>query len=325
MGKHGSSRSGGGKDISITLKPERMRCIAYFFFWTMFIFAKTITSIWVEPMLEAGESEDTDIELRGCGPFNRQGGQFGLKYGEGFTFEESHLVQFFGFGNMCTSWDYHPAREVIAMYFPLFEYFLVMYVVSDYYNTRLSNMRGELPSWYMTIMNIVTPINIILCIWFRMIFVCIAYEQPQGHTAGFLGLQIALMSVSIMNTLYVKCTGQSYQMKCFSLSKSQTAMAANLYIFLNIAISSVKIYATIQIVVNGPYGPDFYKRPSFIPGMVVGELVDYVWLLMNGLLPVVIAYVRMSNEKPITITLAQNAPIYEGDGPQATETTNLIT
>jgi hypothetical protein len=253
---------------------------------------------------------------------HQQGGEFGLNYGEGFTFEETHLVEAFGFGNICTAWDYTPAREAIGMYFPLFEYSLVMYVVLDFANTMLSYQRGELPGWYWTLMKIVTPINIILCIWFRMIFIFIAYDATQAHTCAFLGLQTALISVAITNTWYVLLTGQSYP--TLKLSKSQTAVIAHLYLILNLAISSVKIYATIQIVLNGPIGPDFYRYPTFIPGMVLGKLVDSIWMLMNGVIPLFIAYVRMTNEEPITIVLAQNTPIYEGDGSQATETTNLV-
>jgi hypothetical protein len=248
--------------------------------------------------------------------------EFGLHYGEGFTFEQTHLVEAFGFGNICTAWDYTPAREAIGMYFPFFEYSLVMYVVLDFANTMLSYQRGELPGWYWTLMKIVTPFNIILCIWFRMIFIFIAYENPQSHTCSFLGLQIALISVAITNTWYVLLTGQSYP--TLGLSRFHTSVIAHLYLVLNLAISSVKIYATIQIVLFGPFGPAFYRAPSFIPGLVIGEVVDKIWMLMNGVLPLIIAYVRMSNEEPFTIVLAQNTPTYEGAGLQASETTNLI-
>jgi len=317
-------RSGSGGNISYTIKTELMRCMAYLFFWTMAAFAMLVTRIWVVPIIEAGAPEDTPIEKLGCGAFNRQGGDFGLNYGEGFKFEENHLTEEFGFGNICTYWDYTPARELVGMYFPLFEYSLVIYIVLDYVNTRISYQRGELPGWYWMLMKIVTPINIILCVWFRMIFIFIAFDYTQLHTCAFLGLQIALMSVAITNFLYVLMTGQSYP--TLKLSKSQTVVIAYLYIILNLAISSVKIYATIQIVLNGPRGPDFYRYPTFIPGMVLGKIVDVSWMIMNGVIPMVIAYVRMTNEEPITIVLAKAAHIYEGGArPQeATETSNLV-
>lgn len=314
-------RSGGGKTISITVRTERMRCMAYFFFWTLCLFAAIISRIWVAPVIEAGAPEDTPIERLGCGAFNRQGGEFGLNYGEGFTFEETHLVETFGYGNICTLWDYTPAREAIGMYFPLFEYSLVMYLVLDFANTMLSYQRGELPGWYWTLIKIVTPINIILCIWFRMIFIFTAYDATQAHTCAFLGLQTALISVAITNTWYILLTGQSYP--TLKLSKSQTAMIARIYLIFNLAISSVKIYATLHTVLSG-IGPDFYKYPTFIPGMILGKLVDLIWMIMNAVIPLLIAYVRMSNEEPITIVLTGNTPIYEGARPQATETTKLV-
>jgi hypothetical protein len=64
-------RSGGGRALSITIRTELMRCIAYFFFWTLCLFATIVTRIWVVPVIEAGAPEDTPIERRGCGAFNR--------------------------------------------------------------------------------------------------------------------------------------------------------------------------------------------------------------------------------------------------------------
>ena len=101
-------------------------------------------------------------------------------------------------------------------------------------------------------------------------------------------------------------------------------MIARLYLIFNLSISSVKIYATMQMVLNRPRAQDFYKYPTFIPGMVLGKLVDLIWMIMNAVIPLLIAYVRMSNEEPITIVLTRNTPIYEVAKPQATETTNLV-
>eukprot|EP00527_Entomoneis_sp_CCMP2396_P007723 CAMPEP_0198141592 /NCGR_PEP_ID=MMETSP1443-20131203/4578_1 /TAXON_ID=186043 /ORGANISM="Entomoneis sp., Strain CCMP2396" /LENGTH=221 /DNA_ID=CAMNT_0043804391 /DNA_START=88 /DNA_END=753 /DNA_ORIENTATION=- len=198
------------------------------------------------------------------------------------------------------------------MYFPLFEYSLVVYLVLDYANTKLSYKRGEIPTWFFKWSQIVAVLSIILSIGFRMIFVYVAYEDPGKHTAGFLGLQFALVLVAVQNTLYVVMTGHSYRFACFNLDTARTARIAWTYLILNMCITSVKLYGTIFIVKHG-YGPDLYKQPSFIPGKATGQIIDAVWMLFNAVIPLIIASVRMNNETPLEIEISLPTPIYVGE------------
>ena len=141
-----------------------------------------------------------------------------------------------------------------------------------------------------------------------MIFVCIAYEQPSQHTAGFLGLQVALILVAIQNTMYIIMIGQSYP--TLGLSASSTALLAKIYLFLLSCISAVKVAATVYIVMYA-IGPDFYRWESPIPDMVVGQIVDTIWMLFNAVLPMFIAVVRMNNEDPLTIEISMPTPTYD--------------
>jgi len=294
-----------------TVSVEKWRCIAYGFFWTMCLFALTMTKLFVVDYLKAGPDPDLPIEKQGCGPFNREDvREFGVGLGEGFNYTtQSHLIELFGFGNICTAWDYSPSRELTALYFPLFEYSLVIYLVLDIANTYLTRQRGEISEAFWNFSKTVGMINIALCICFRMIFVCIAYEEPAKHTAGFLGLQVALILVAIQNTLYVIMTGQSYP--TVGLSSSTTAVLAKIYLFLLSCISAVKVAATVYIVLNG-VGPAFYKKDSPIPGQCVGQIVDKIWMIFNAVLPMCIAFIRMKNEDPLTIEISMPTPTYEG-------------
>lgn len=313
---------------TIVVKPELYRCYTYFFFWTMCIAAAGITKVFVAPRLEGGAAYFGDVapERMGCGPFNRNNSPvFDLKYGEGFTLDQSHLTEAFGYNNICSLWDYTPAREIIAMYFPFFEYSLVIYLGLDYVSTMMSYRRGLLPDWYWKATKIVTPICILLCINFRMIFVCIAYEQTRGHTAAFLGLQVALIIVAIMNVAYVLLTQQSYP--SLKMSKERTAKLAILYLILNLSISLVKIGATIYIVTSADVvSPPFYKYPLSKPfsGMVLGRIVDLIWMIFNGVIPAYIAYVRMKNETPLTIDISVPVPRFERPEEAEVETVGLV-
>ena len=143
-----------------------------------------------------------------------------------------------------------------------------------------------------------------------MIFVVISYENPKGHTAGFLGLQIALIMVAIQNVNYVIMTGQTYKTRLFGeWSSSRVACLAKTYLILNLCISAVKVWATVYIVKHG-VGPDLYKQPTRIPGIVTGRIIDLIWMLFNAIIPFFIAVLRMRNEEPLEIDISIPSPTY---------------
>jgi len=257
----------------------------------------------------------------GCGPFNRPNSKFGLTYGDGFDFKtESHLVEYFGFGNICTAWDYDPARTISSIYFPFFEYFLVLYIFLSYVNTWVAHKRGYFKSSNMTMSTILTFVMIFICIQFRQIFVNIAYEYPGRHAAGFLCLQVGICYVAINNTHYVRETKQIYPSYGFLDTPEKVAKWASIYLYSNLAVSAVKIYATIYIVFEG-VAPGFYTWD--VPGSwVLGKNVDFIWMIFNAVLPVFIAYVRMKEEEPFVIEIV--VPAYEVTGAGSGETDRLV-
>ena len=155
---------------------------------------------------------------------------------------------------------------------------------------------------------VLTPVVFICCSQFRQIFVNIAYERVEWHTAGFLGLQTALLLVALGNSYFIYDTNIAYE-SLGGLKGTRTLIV--LYLIGNIAISIPKIVATVYIVFLGDgKGPDWYKLPSFVPGMVVGKVVDIIWMLFNAIIPLFIAYYRSKNEVPIKIAFSQEAAPY---------------
>jgi hypothetical protein len=291
------------------VNPERIRFIAYFFFWTMAGFAMVVTEIYVVPILAAGAKPDTPIERLGCGPFDRD--RDGLTYGSGFDFhDQNHLKEKFGFANICTFWDYHPARELVGMYFPFFEYTLVIYLVLDYIVMKISRSRGEIPQWYMNVVTVVTPLCIFLAIQFRMIFVAIAYESVQHHTQGFLGLQIAVLLVAVMNVSYIILTKQDCP--SFSISYQQFSKIALVYLVINGFISAIKIYGT-AFVAFGDGSPPAYFHTLIFTGWPLGKIIDKFWMIMNAILPPIIAYVRSVDEEEVIVTVSQPKHVYRSE------------
>ncbi len=139
-----------------------------------------------------------------------------------------------------------------------------------------------------------------------MIFVCIAYEDPSKHTAGFLGLQITLVLVAVKNVLYVIDSNEAVD---FLGGMKQTKTVAIVYLIGLLIIGSIKITATIYVVQNG-VGAPWTLNPSPLPGNVVGQLVDKVWMIFNAVLPLIISHVRAKNEYPLQFSITSDEPNY---------------
>ncbi len=191
--------------------------------------------------------------------------------------------------------------------------------------TTIANKRGELEPWFWTFSKIVFPINFFLCAQFRQIFVNIAYQNVKGHTAGFLGLQIALILVAIQNTLFIYDTNTAYEV-LGSTNKARlrrTRTLACIYIIGNLLISIPKVIATIYCVQHG-VGAAWTMKQTFIPGMKVGQVVDRIWMLFNAVFPLLISYFRSKNEQPLKFVISQDAAPYVLEEQGAGENAPLV-
>ena len=98
--------------------------------------------------------------------------------------------------------DYSPATEVTAMFYPLVEIPLVLYIVLNFLRVRECFRAGQMSVLRYAVIACFLPVEVVLILWFRMIFVVHAFDDVQGHTLGFHGLMIALCLVSVQNYLY---------------------------------------------------------------------------------------------------------------------------
>lgn len=278
--------------INLQVCPEAWRFVAYFFFWTMCGLAITLNNTLVAPILLRGSPDGSS-----CPPFETGGKGFDVH-------TNSHLNRLFGFNNICVNWDYFPSRELTALYYPAFEYCLLVYLSLDFLTAAISYKKGYVGRKFWTISCVLFPIQVVLCAWFRMIFVVRAYENVRGHTAGFLGLQFALAFVAVQNVYYVVETKVFYS---FLGGLNGTRIAARTYLYSNLLVSSIKLYLTIYVVSFGIY-PEWAKGPSVMPGRNWGQFVDMFWMLFNAILPVIISFFRARTEKPLEIRIGLPAP-----------------
>jgi len=200
------------------------------------------------------------------------------------------------------------------MVYPVFEYSLIVYLCFDFLATMLAQKRGELSAWFWNLSKIMFPICVLLCSQFRMIFVCIAYEKVKQHTAGFLGLQIALILVAVQNSLFIWESGITYEQIGPDVKHTRRAILA--YLIGDLIISSFKICATIYVVIHGVGAPWTLAKPAILNGKCVGQVVDLIWMFFNAIIPLCISYFRSKNEVPIVFNITQRG-VYIGDVDQA--------
>ncbi len=121
--------------IKLAIAAESWRFIACITFWIMVILAVIGTRVIVIQRLAAGpDNKEGDST---CGPYNQE---VLPGPGLGFDFETQNLlIQKFGYSNICSYWDYSPAREIVAMFYPLFEHSLLIYLVLEFLTVALAS------------------------------------------------------------------------------------------------------------------------------------------------------------------------------------------
>lgn len=192
------------------------------------------------------------------------------------------------------------------MVYPLFEYMLVVYVVLDFFMFYLSYKNGYVGKVFWTFAKLSFPFQIALCALFRMIFVIIAYIDVRGHTFGFMCLQMSLFTVTILNAAYILEIRPTLGLQN-AKSTSWVRGVFWTYIIGDIAIMIVKLYLTMFVVFGWGSENMFYPHwglyKIFGGYMVIGELVDIIWMIFNAILPLIISFLRMRYEPKMEVTI----------------------
>jgi hypothetical protein len=130
----------------------------------------------------------------------------------------------------------------------------------------------------------------------------LSYENVAGHTAGFLGLIIALMLITIQNCLYILDKNMAYHILG---GLTGTRCAVIIFLISNLSVSACKCASATHIVQNGR--PADWALKPFGP-VVAGKAVDILWMLFNALLPIFSSYHRSRCEGGIEIIIEKNMP-----------------
>ena len=181
------------------------------------------------------------------------------------------------------------------MIYPIFEYALLIYLFFEGVQSKLYFKKGWVSKTYYRVFQIFFVPMILGCAWFRMIFVCIAYERSAHHTAGFFCLQITLLMVAILNTYFIIDSKAEYAW----LGRRKGAVTvAMIYIVLNLIISPIKLYLTANIVL--------FEAPAAwslnnTGGTKAGQVVDNIWFIFNAVIPLLVGFLRAFSEPSLII------------------------
>lgn len=126
-------------------------------------------------------------------------------------------------------------------------------------------------------------------------------EGALGHTMGFFGLQLALILVALENVLFINWTGVEYPY----LGTAGTRIASWLYFIIVTPLTFFKIYVAFTALIG-------HKINHF---MLVGRVVDFMWMILIALMPLVFAQVGRKTLAHLKITVERDSPAWKDKGP----------
>jgi len=258
------------------------RCIAYATFGIMLLFAKMCTNINVKPILAEGDNTT-------CMPFQDRPNGFDMD-------TDSHLIRFFGYNNMGIIWDYSPSRERTALIFPIVEYSFLIYIALNLIHSLILSRKGVVGHHYWLIAKVFFVIEFFLIAWSRMMFIFVAHRIIFLHATSFLGLLLLLSLIAIGDVLEILGTNEV----CFGSLKATRIICTN-YVTCNVIICALKIYIYVNVIFTGS-SPNFIRR-EVLGNIMIGKIIDRIWLIFNYVIPFIASFIRVSKEKALMMNI----------------------
>jgi hypothetical protein len=230
--------------------------------------------------------------------------------------ETSPLNLVLGYNNICVYWDYPAVESKIAMLYPFVEIPLVSYVA-------LLQWRWQTiyhTNWFTKSIGTVFGLAALLCtLWFRMIFVHKAFDDPLDepakwpkhphwaapdsvfwHTLPFWGLQFALAIVAIQNYWFYIVLDAEHSKLDPNVEKKRAwggGPWSYAYIVGIILVTITKLtygycvysgYIAVVIPGSNPVTPTTIG--------VFGRYLDTAWMIMAAVIPLILAFVRYKDD-----------------------------
>jgi len=256
--------------VDFKIHAELLRLITYVMFWVMVLVSIFVTKVFVKPDLT-----------------------------------DTPLVHTLGYNNICIYFDHSPAREVAAAIYPFVEIPLVAYVILNFLTTREFWQVGRISGALYRVYQLTLPVEFVLAVLFRMVFVIDGFQNIQGHTIGFLGLQLLLCLISTKNLLVDRELGETPGRGL--VGQKAARVLAILYVLLLCVSSALKIIHTAALLFTGSGIFDVTTSG----GVAIAKTLDYMWMVLAAVIPALIAFQQMRSTlalNSLTVTIELPVP-----------------
>ena len=112
------------------------------------------------------------------------------------------IYKMFGFNHACNLLDHEPSRTVSAMLLPFWEVPFLLYAVFNFLRIQDAYRERKAPRHTFLISALFTPIEVLLIVWFRIVFVWSPEVSFLNHYLPYVGFQVLLFLVAFENALY---------------------------------------------------------------------------------------------------------------------------
>lgn len=116
--------------------------------------------------------------------------------------ETTVIYKIFGFNHACNVIDHEPSRTVSAMLLPFWEVPFLLYVIFNFLRIQDAYRENRAPRYTFLIALYFLPLEILLTVWFRIVFVWSPEVNFLNHYLPYVGFQILLFLVAFENFLY---------------------------------------------------------------------------------------------------------------------------
>lgn len=154
------------------------------------------------------------------------------------------IYKLFGFNHACNWLDHEPSRTVSAMLLPLWEVPFLLYIIFNFLRIQDAYRENKAPQYVYLVSAIFLPIEILLTVWFRIVFVWNPEVNFLNHYLPYIGFQLLLFLVAFENVLYF------YAMKALPFKNSRPIALG--YLIVLFMVTTVYIVVGLSVALGHP-------------------------------------------------------------------------
>ena len=151
------------------------------------------------------------------------------------------IYKLFGFNHACYLLDYEPSRTISAMLLPFWEIPFLLYTAFNFLRIQDAYREKKAPRYTFLVSAIFLPIEMLLTVWFRIVFVWSPEANFLNHYIPYVGFQILLCMVAFENVLYF------YAMKALPFNNNRSLAIGYLMVLFGVTFVCVSIGLSVAL------------------------------------------------------------------------------